>query len=199
MTAPRTPSRSWASTTSPARDRANGDTDPISQIPLALGAKWGGVRPFVLRSASQFRIPPPPALTSARVHAGLQRGEAPGRRRHHDADRAHGGPDHRRHLLGLRRNAEPEHAAAAVQPDRRRSPTSEARHGDAVNLARLFALVHTSMADAGIACWESKYVYKFWRPIGGIREGDTDGNPDTHRRSRLARRWARRPATSTPA
>jgi hypothetical protein len=35
------------------------------------------------------------------------------------------------------------------------------------------------MADAGIACWESKYVYRFWRPIGAIREGDTDGNPDT--------------------
>ena len=48
-----------------------------------------------------------------------------------------------------------------------------------VNLARLLALVHTSMADAGIACWESKYVYKFWRPVGGIREGDTDGNPNT--------------------
>jgi hypothetical protein len=40
--------------------------DPISLIPLALGAQWGQVRPFVLRSTDQFRIPPPPALTSAR-------------------------------------------------------------------------------------------------------------------------------------
>jgi membrane-associated phospholipid phosphatase len=48
-----------------------------------------------------------------------------------------------------------------------------------VHLARLLALVNTAMADAGLACWESKYVYKLWRPIGGIREGDTDGNPDT--------------------
>ena len=48
-----------------------------------------------------------------------------------------------------------------------------------VDLARLLALVHTAMADAGIACWESKYVYRFWRPVGGIREADTDGNPDT--------------------
>jgi len=40
--------------------------DPISLVPIALGAKWGQVRPFVLRSADQFRISPPPALTSAR-------------------------------------------------------------------------------------------------------------------------------------
>ena len=54
-------------------------------------------------------------------------------------------------------------------------------------LARLFALVNVSMADAGIAIWESKYFYKFWRPVTGIRESDTgtgplgqgDGNPDT--------------------
>ena len=29
--------------------------DPISQIPLALGAYWGGVTPFVLRSVERFR------------------------------------------------------------------------------------------------------------------------------------------------
>src|SRR5437899_2390277 len=38
--------------------------DPISQIPLALGAYWGQVKPFVLWSADQFRVPPPPALES---------------------------------------------------------------------------------------------------------------------------------------
>jgi hypothetical protein len=35
------------------------------------------------------------------------------------------------------------------------------------------------MADAGIALWESKYYYEFWRPITGIREADVDGNPAT--------------------
>jgi hypothetical protein len=35
------------------------------------------------------------------------------------------------------------------------------------------------MADAGIAIWESKYFYKFWRPVTGIREADTDSNDDT--------------------
>src|SRR5258705_6210251 len=39
--------------------------DPISLIPLALGAHWGQCIPFVVTSTSQFRAPPPPAMTSA--------------------------------------------------------------------------------------------------------------------------------------
>src|SRR5207302_5028522 len=39
--------------------------DPISLIPVALGAHWGGCKPFVVKSTSQFQPPPPPALTSA--------------------------------------------------------------------------------------------------------------------------------------
>jgi hypothetical protein len=54
-------------------------------------------------------------------------------------------------------------------------------------LARLLALVNTAMSDAGIAIWESKFHYNFWRPVGGIREADEgtgptgagDGNPET--------------------
>src|SRR2546423_167510 len=43
--------------------------DPISQIPLALGGHWGECAPFVLKSAGQFRIPPPPLLDSAEYAA----------------------------------------------------------------------------------------------------------------------------------
>jgi hypothetical protein len=58
---------------------------------------------------------------------------------------------------------------------------------DVVANARLFALVNLAMADAGIACWESKYFYDFWRPVLGVRESDPgtgpsglgDGNPLT--------------------
>jgi hypothetical protein len=53
--------------------------------------------------------------------------------------------------------------------------------------ARLLALANVAMADGGIASWESKYYYQFWRPITGIRESEPgtgpegmgDGNPDT--------------------
>jgi len=58
---------------------------------------------------------------------------------------------------------------------------------DIVELARLLALVNVSLADAGIAVWESKYYYQFWRPVTGIRAADAgagptgagDGNPAT--------------------
>ena len=33
------------------------------------------------------------------------------------------------------------------------------------------------MADAGIAIWESKYYYQFWRPVTGIREADVGSGP----------------------
>jgi len=47
--------------------------------------------------------------------------------------------------------------------------------------ARLFAMTSVAMADAGIAAWDSKYLtdIDLWRPITGIREADTDGNPNT--------------------
>src|SRR5213595_4349882 len=39
--------------------------DPISQLPIALGAHWGACKPFVIKSGTQFQAPAPPTLTSA--------------------------------------------------------------------------------------------------------------------------------------
>jgi PAP2 superfamily len=50
---------------------------------------------------------------------------------------------------------------------------------DVDDSARMFALAETALADAQIACWDSKYFYNFWRPITAIRLGDQDGNPAT--------------------
>jgi hypothetical protein len=33
--------------------------------------------------------------------------------------------------------------------------------------------------DAAINSWEIKFFYNQWRPITAIRQGDSDGNPDT--------------------
>jgi membrane-associated phospholipid phosphatase len=46
--------------------------------------------------------------------------------------------------------------------------------------ARLFALANIAMADAGIACWDGKYFYNFWRPVIGQRNSGIDGNPATN-------------------
>ena len=44
--------------------------------------------------------------------------------------------------------------------------------------AHLLALVQIALADAGIACWDAKYTYNFWRPVTAILRAD-DGNPKT--------------------
>ncbi|MFN0131199.1 MAG: GC-type dockerin domain-anchored protein [Phycisphaerales bacterium] len=47
--------------------------------------------------------------------------------------------------------------------------------------ARIFALANLAMGDAGVAAWYTKYETNIdlWRPITGIREADTDNNPNT--------------------
>ena len=48
-----------------------------------------------------------------------------------------------------------------------------------VQNARLFALLGIAVADAAVVAWDAKYHYIDWRPITGIRNADTDGNPNT--------------------
>jgi hypothetical protein len=43
--------------------------------------------------------------------------------------------------------------------------------------ARLFALLNTALADAGILAWEQKYRHDLWRPVLGIREHDASLGP----------------------
>jgi hypothetical protein len=50
------------------------------------------------------------------------------------------------------------------------------RHYSLSEHARLLALLHAAMADAGISCWDAKYFFEFWRPIEAIRRASMDGN-----------------------
>jgi PAP2 superfamily len=45
--------------------------------------------------------------------------------------------------------------------------------------ARELALVNFAMMDAGIACFEAKYRFRFWRPYTAIRRAAEDGNDRT--------------------
>jgi len=53
------------------------------------------------------------------------------------------------------------------------------RGADVWESARILALVHLAVADAGIACFEAKYRFRFWRPLTAIRRAGEDGNPAT--------------------
>jgi hypothetical protein len=42
--------------------------------------------------------------------------------------------------------------------------------------ARLMAILWTGFADSAIGCWNAKFTYNFWRPVTAIRAGG--GNPN---------------------
>jgi len=161
--------------------------DPISLIPLALGAYWDEVKPFALERADQFRVPSPPRLDSADYAAAYNEVKTLG------GDGV---------VTPTSRSAEQTQIgifwaydgtpSLCAPPRLYNQITMQIAHkmgtdNDVMELARLLALVHVAMADAGIAVWESKYYYQYWRPITGIREADEltgpsglgDSNPAT--------------------
>jgi hypothetical protein len=45
--------------------------------------------------------------------------------------------------------------------------------------ARILALMNFALADSGIACFDAKYRFRFWRPYTAIRRAGEDGNDRT--------------------
>jgi hypothetical protein len=147
--------------------------DPIGQSPLAMGAHWGDVEPFVLRAGDQFRVPPPPALSSRQYATAynevwaLGGDDTPTRRTDEQT------------FVGIfwAYDGTPSLCAPPRLYNQIAVRIAQQRGTNAMETARLLALLNVAMADAGIAIWESKYHYQFWRPVTGIRAAD--GNPAT--------------------
>jgi membrane-associated phospholipid phosphatase len=131
------------------------------------GPQFATMTPWVMTRASQFRLPPPPALTSAEYTADYNESKVMGI------------------FTGSSRSADQTELAlfwagnSALFWNRIAAQISASRSLSLTANAHLFALLGVAMADAAIACWDSKYRYVFWRPITAIRLGDTDGNAST--------------------
>ena len=149
--------------------------DPISQMPLALGARWGQVVPFVLASAAQFRVPPPPDLSSAEYAAAYDEAKRLGG--DGIATPTERTPEQTDIGIYWAYDGTPSLCAPPRLYNQIAVHIADQRGSDIVALARLLALVNVATADAGIAIWESKYHYDFWRPITGIRESDPGTGP----------------------
>jgi hypothetical protein len=128
---------------------------------------WRFVRPFVLERGDQFRAEGPPSLDSDEWAADFNETKRLGR-----VDSA------------VRTAEQTEIALCGAEPslpmwNRVARSVSSQRQTGLVENARLFALLNLAMVDATIACWDSKYTYRFWRPVTAIPLADTDGNDAT--------------------
>jgi len=131
-------------------------------------APWvGNVLTFIVPSAEMLRTDGPNALTSAEYAEDFNEVKDLGS------------------LTSITRTADETDAAIFWQDhahalfNRIFRTLAASQQLDIVENARLFAMTNLAAADAAIGCWNDKYYWQFWRPITGIREADTDGNPAT--------------------
>ena len=159
----------------PSNDPGKWRQDPVSQIPIALGAYWGQVRPFVIESGRRFRVPPPPALTSRAYAAAFEEvkrlgGDGTTTPTERTDDQTFAG-------IYWAYDGTPSLCAPPRLYNQITMTIADQMGSDFFELTRLLALVNVAMADSGIAIWESKYYYQLWRPVTGIREADPGTGP----------------------
>lgn len=125
------------------------------------------VQPWTLKSPSQFRVQPPPDLTSEKWARDYNEVKTFG---------AATGSSRTPEQTDIGRFWSDQTIAQWNRAWRRISNAQGLSMNDN---ARFFAVLAAAVSDAMIACWDSKYTYNFWRPVTAIRAGETDGNPDT--------------------
>jgi hypothetical protein len=139
--------------------------------PFAFAPRLGeDLTPFVLKDASQFRPGPPYSLTSRKYAADVN-----------EIQRL-GGDD----VItpSARTDDQTEIALFWVEssPLAWNRLTRAVATADGLDLwesARLFGLLNLAMVDGYIGTFETKYHYRFWRPVTAIRLADIDDNPAT--------------------
>jgi hypothetical protein len=148
-----------------------GEWRPTSTTPALLPG-WGNVKPFSMISGDQFRLHPPPKVTSNAYTFEFETTKKYGVK-----------------TGSLRNDKQSEIAFFWADGGGTETPpghwmriaaeTGTARSLNLNDSGRLLALVGMSVADAGIAAWDAKYVYDYWRPVTAIVNAATDGNDDT--------------------
>lgn len=134
--------------------------------------RWREVTPFGLASGSQFRQPGPPSLTSSEYTDAYNEVKRLGKST--GSDRTQDQTDIALYWAdGGGTSTPPGHWNRIAQE------VGTSQGNTIEENARMFALLNMTVADAGIACWDMKYEYSFWRPVSAIQLGDTDGNAQT--------------------
>ena len=161
-------------TYSPGSDPGDWRQDPIGLSPLALGYHWGAVKPFVLQSGDQFRVPPPAMSSVEYTNAYVEVKNVGG-----DGIVTPTARTAEQTVIGIywAYDGTPSLCAPPRLYNQIATTIAAQMRTNVVDLARLLALVNVAMADAGTAIWDSKYWYELWRPVTGIRESDPGTGP----------------------
>jgi hypothetical protein len=125
------------------------------------------MKPFMLMNPSQFRVPPPLKLDSAEYATELNELEQ------------YGSSTSASRTADETATAWFWNANAVNQYDQLFRDVATQHAMDLVDAVRLLAMGDMTAADAGIACFDSKYHYLNWRPYTAIRNADIDGNAAT--------------------
>jgi hypothetical protein len=137
--------------------------------PPMISSTWPNLKPFAMTSQSQFRPEPPIALTSEQWAADYNEIKDLGAKASTKRS-ARQTEDARFWLITGPQSGDPIVRQLA-----------KAKEMSVLDCARFMALVAVAAADAGIAVFDAKYQYDFWRPMTAIRNGDIDDNPATER------------------
>jgi len=137
--------------------------------PPMVSSTWPNLKPFAMTSQSQFRPEPPIALTGEQWAADYNEIKDLGAKNSTKRS-ARQTEDARFWLITGPQSADPIVRQLAT-----------AQKMSVIDCARFMALVAVAAADAGIAVFDAKYHYDFWRPLTAIRNGDIDDNPATER------------------
>jgi membrane-associated phospholipid phosphatase len=142
---------------------------------FADASNWAAtVTPFVLTSASQFRPGPPYGASSnaAAVLTQTYTADFNEVKRLGCAGCAARSPTQTEIALFWMENS-------PTGWNRIARVVAKQRNLDAVDAARLFAVLQMGEFDAYTASLEAKYHYNFWRPVTAVALAGTDGNPLT--------------------
>ena len=165
-----------------ARNNDGSAGDPIAEIPLStipgiyqpvppfnilFAPQWENVKLFGLKTKSQFRSAPYPALNSAEYATAFNEVKEIGK-------------------INSSVRSKDQSAYAKFWYEFSEAGWNRVARTVAINKklslvesARLFALVDMALADSYIAGWDSKIHHNFWRPYTAIRNASNDANDAT--------------------
>ena len=135
-------------------------------FPSPVFSTWGSIRPFLLASGAQFRPVAPPPVSSPTYAAALNQVKTLGQ----DSSA----------VRTADQTTEAKFWGSAPIWNAWNQITQTLltdQHASLQRAATVFATLDLTVADATIALYDAKYVYRAWRPVTAIRAGNTGYNP----------------------